>query len=212
MSETVLTIGHSTHSINRLIELLKLYEVSVVGDVRSQPYSRMNPQFNRETLKAALYAAEIKYVFLGEELGARSDDKNCYCNGRVQYDRLAETKLFKNGIQRVVVGAKKYRIALLCAEKDPLSCHRTILVARHLIEQRIRVQHILPDGRLEEHADAMDRLINLLQIPTSDFFRSPDEILKEAYAQQGNTIAYEEESDEASDQRLRGKDITKASG
>jgi uncharacterized protein (DUF488 family) len=129
MTDAVYTIGHSTHSIGRFVELLKSHSVTAVADVRSQPYSRMNPQFSREPLKEALRNANIKYVFLGKELGARSENKSCYRDGQVQYDLLAQTDLFKRGIERVKEGARTYRIALMCAEKEPLECHRTILVA-----------------------------------------------------------------------------------
>ena len=84
MTNAVYTIGHSTHSIEKLIELLKQQSISAVSDVRSRPYSRMNPQFNRESLKQALRTANIQYVFLGKELGARSEDRRCYRNGQVQ--------------------------------------------------------------------------------------------------------------------------------
>jgi len=89
MSDPVYTIGHSTHPIERFIELLKSQNITALGDVRSRPYSRMNSQFNLEPLKQSLRDADIKYVFLGKELGARSDDKSCYRNGQVQYDLLA---------------------------------------------------------------------------------------------------------------------------
>src|SRR5271169_5124351 len=101
MADAIYTIGHSTHSTDKLIGLLKGASVSAVSDVRSRPYSRMNPQFNREPLKEALRVAGIKYAFLGKELGARSEDQNCYRNGQVQYDLLAQTDLFKHGIKRV---------------------------------------------------------------------------------------------------------------
>jgi uncharacterized protein (DUF488 family) len=153
----------------------------------------MNPQFNRESLKASLKAADIKYVFLGKELGARSDDKSCYRNGRVQYDLLAQTPLFKQGIERVINGAKEYRIALMCAEKEPLDCHRTILVSRALGELNVSVNHILGDGRLEEHERAIDRLVERLRVPTTDMFRDFSEVVADAYARRGNEIAYREE-------------------
>src|SRR6266446_5531061 len=130
MVDTVYTIGHSTHTIEKLIALLKDHGITALCDVRSQPYSRMNPQFNREPLKQALRDSGILYVFLGAELGARSEDKSCYRNGQVQYDLLARTDLFKRGIERVKDGAHRYRLALMCAEKEPLDCHRTILVSR----------------------------------------------------------------------------------
>ena len=197
MEPCVFTVGHSTHPVERLIELLKQHSITAVCDVRSKPYSRMNPQFNREILRDALRAEGIAYVFLGEELGARSNDKSCYRDGQVQYDLLASTASFKQGLKRVRDGADKYRVALMCAEKDPLQCHRTILVSRHLVEQGIEVGHILADGSIEPHEKSIERLMNVLRLPQSDMFRSREEIVADAYRMQGQAIAYEEKSAEA---------------
>ncbi len=152
----VFTIGHSTHSLGPLVALLRQHGVTVLADVRSAPYSRFNPQFNRETLKQKLLEHDIKYVFLGRELGARSDDRSCYENGRVQYARLAHTDLFSHGIERVIRGAGEYRVVLMCAEKEPLECHRTLLVARVLVEHGVVVKHILANGSLESHESTME--------------------------------------------------------
>jgi len=194
MTNVVYTIGHSTYPIERLIELLKQQSITAVPDVRSHPYSRMNPQFNREPLTQALRTAGIQYVFLGNELGARSEDKRCYRNGQVQYDLLAETEIFKQGIKRVLEGAHMYRVALMCAEKEPLECHRTILVARKLVDEGVPVKHILGDGRLEAHEHAIERLLTNLRVLETDMFRSHEEAVREAYALQGNAIAYREQS------------------
>ncbi len=190
MSALVFTVGHSTHAVGKLVDLLRCNEVTAIADVRSQPYSRMNPQFNREPLKAALKGANISYVFLGRELGARSEDRSCYIDGKVQYDRLAGTELFQQGLVRVIDGAGRHRIALLCAEKDPLTCHRTILVVRQLVARGLRAAHILEDGRLEQHDDALDRLLKEEGIQSGDFFRPRQELVVEAYAKRGNAIAY----------------------
>lgn len=185
----VYTIGHSTNSLDQLIRTLRRHEISAVGDVRSQPYSRVNPQFNRETLKEALNEAGIAYVFLGRELGARSDDPDCYEHGKVSYERLAKTSLFQQGLERAVKGASEYRLALMCAEKEPLDCHRTILVARHLTERGIEVLHILSDGSVEEHRDTLRRLKATLKLG-EDMFKSEDDVIREAYEIQGARIAY----------------------
>ncbi len=192
MGAVVFTIGHSTHSSAKLIELLRRNEITAVADVRSQPYSRMNPQFNREPLKDALKGAGISYVFLGRELGARSEDRSCYVDGKVQYDRLAKSALFQEGLTRVEQGAARYRIALLCAEKDPLTCHRTILVVRHLVARGLRAAHIREDGRLEPHEDALDRLLKEVGVRGDDFFKPRQELVDEAYTKRGNEIAYVE--------------------
>ena len=193
MTNAVFTIGHSTHALARFIALLQKHGMTAIGDVRSKPYSRMNPQFNREELKAALREHGIAYVFLGKELGARSEDASCYQNGKVQYDRLAETELFQLGIKRVREGAAKYRIALMCAEKEPLECHRAILVARHIVSIGFEIQHILGDGRLEGHAEALGRLVRQLHLPESDMFSAQQEVFQEAYRLQGDKIAFRKE-------------------
>jgi uncharacterized protein (DUF488 family) len=135
--ELVFTVGHSTHSAERFIELLRAADVTAVADVRSSPYSRFNPQFNKQDLKGALKRHEIAYAFVGQELGARSSDPKCYCDGRVVYSRLAQTALFKNGLKRIRKGAQSYRIALMCAEREPLECHRTLLVSRYLAKDGV---------------------------------------------------------------------------
>ena len=144
------------------IGLLRQTLISAICDVRSNPRSRINPQFNQRALETALREAGIKYVFLGKELGARSKDQNCYRDGQVQYDLLAQTQLFKQGIERVKKGSRTFRLALMCAEKEPLDCHRTILVARELAEQGLKVKHILADGNIEDHEHAIERLVQRL--------------------------------------------------
>lgn len=186
----IFTIGHSTHSLGRFVELLQQHGVTAVADVRSTPFSRFNPQFNRKALTQSLHEAGIGYVFLGEELGARSKDPCCYENGRVSYEKLANTQLFKSGLERVASGSKTHTIALMCAEKEPLSCHRTILVARELESMGMPVAHILDDGSIEPHQAAMSRLRQQLHIPEHDMFRSDAELLDHAYAIQGQRIAY----------------------
>lgn len=192
MQDTVFTIGHSTHPQERFIALLHQHGITALCDVRSKPYSRMNPQFNREDLENALVDQGIQYRFLGKELGARSDDPHCYEGGKVQYDRLAETDLFKHGLKRVLRGIKDgFRIALMCAEKEPLECHRTILVARHLAALGVPVAHILADGRLESHDAALSRLARMVSLPEHDMFHSREELLADAYRRQEDRIAYE---------------------
>jgi uncharacterized protein (DUF488 family) len=100
----------------------------------------MNPQFNRETFAWEAEKAGITYVFLGRELGARSEDPGCYVEGKVQYNLLARTPLFQIGIGRVVQGVSTHTVALMCAEKDPLDCHRAILVCRHLVDRGLKTE------------------------------------------------------------------------
>lgn len=193
MRKVVFTIGHSTHTIERFVALLITNGVTALADVRSSPYSRFNPQFNRESLKASLANKGIKYVFLGEELGARSEDPGCYIGQRVQYDRVARTEQFKRGIRRLQTGMQDYKIALMCAEKDPLECHRTILVARELERVKVSVEHILESGKIETHQASMKRLIKELKFENADLFLTEEENLNRAYDVRGEAIAYTRE-------------------
>lgn len=188
--EPVFTIGHSTHDADAFIALLRLHKITAVCDVRSKPYSRVNPQFNRETLRKALRSAGVSYVFLGTELGARSDDPACYDHGKVQYARLAASESFRKGLQRVQKGLRRYRIALMCAEKEPLDCHRTILLARYLEQLGIGVNHILSDGSIEDHSQTVKRLIHKFNLSENDLFRSREDVAADAYRLQEERIAY----------------------
>jgi uncharacterized protein (DUF488 family) len=199
MPDTLYTIGHSNHRTERLISLLSQHGVTAVCDVRSRPYSRYNPQFDREDLKSALEGNGIAYVFLGKELGARSDDPSCYLYGKVQYTKLAQTDLFQAGLQRVRDGMKKYTVALMCAEKEPLECHRTILVSRQLAESGLGIQHIHEDGRLESHAEALVRLAQSLKLREAEYhlFRSREDLFADAYALQEKRIGYDSAAEAA---------------
>jgi uncharacterized protein (DUF488 family) len=186
----ILTVGHSTHTIEHFLSLLHSNGVTAIADVRSSPYSRHTPQYNREELKAALRDTGISYAFLGDALGARSDDPAHYDGNRVQYARVAESAKFGDGIDRVLAGAKTHRIALMCAEKDPLTCHRTILVSRRLIERGADIAHVTATGAIETHDAAMERLMGMLDIDSHDLFATPEELRARAYREQEARIAY----------------------
>ena len=166
MTADVFTIGHSNQAVEGFLALLQQHGVNALADVRSAPYSRFNPQFNRETLRRELADAGIAYVYLGRELSGRSDDPACYVEGRICYDRVAETQRFKDGLRRLERGMAEHRIALMCAEREPLHCHRTLLVAQALDVGGVEVSHIHADGNLESHADAIDRLLAAARLPT----------------------------------------------
>lgn len=189
--EHILTVGHSTHSIDHFVDLLAKHDVTAIADVRSVPASRFTPQFNRDALIHTLRDACMQYVFLGRELGARSDDPTCYEDGKVQYDRLARTSLFADGIARLRRGAAAERIALMCSEQEPLDCHRTILVARALAELGTHIDHIHGDGRLERHDAAIERLMGGPSSSQGRLFEdSVAERIAEALDRRGQRIAY----------------------
>jgi uncharacterized protein (DUF488 family) len=208
------TIGHSNHSIEAFIALLQQHGVTALADVRSHPYSRYLPHFNQTPLKTALFDVGIRYVFLGRELGARPSDPSCYVDGKALYERIASTDLFSQGIQRILKGAATYKIALMCAEKDPITCHRAILVCQNLREFNLDINHILRNGNLETHQHLEERLLELHGLKQPEFLEpvqlslfndfslpthssiqySTKDSLKEAYKRQGNQIAYVEKT------------------
>jgi uncharacterized protein (DUF488 family) len=184
----IYTVGHSNHPLAHFLKLLQGQGVTLLADVRSTPYSRFNPQFRRDALAAALAEHGIEYLFLGEELGARSKDPSCYDEGRVSYRKLAATDLFRRGIDRLLGAAKTYMVAIMCAEKDPLDCHRTILVARELVKRGESVAHILASGEVESHDQVMQHLREKLKIEPRDLFG--DDVNEQAYELRGQQIAY----------------------
>jgi uncharacterized protein (DUF488 family) len=150
----VLTIGHSNHQVEHFLDLLKSHSVEVVADTRSYPYSEYATQFDQKPLKMALEADGVRYVFLGRELGGRPDGDEFYDDqGRVLYDRVAETELFQEGVSRLEKGIREYKVAMLCAEENPAACHRRLLVGRVLLDRGIQVDHIRGDGRIQTEAE-----------------------------------------------------------
>lgn len=196
---SLFTIGHSTHELATFLELLKRHGVNAMADVRSQPTSRL-PHFEHDALVAALRDAGMDYVFLGRELGARRSEPECYEDNQAVYERVAELPAFREGLARILRGLERRRIALLCAEKEPLDCHRTILICRCLRDRDISIRHILADGRTEDHRAAERRLVRLTRQERTLF--EPDlteeELLRRAYEQRGRQIAYRMDAEEAS--------------
>ena len=186
------TVGHSNHSLEAFLALLQQHDVEEVADVRSSPFSRYVPHFNKNVLEGTLQKAGIAYVYLGGELGGRPADPSCYDeNGQVMYNRVADTDLFNNALDLVMRTADDHRIALMCAEKEPLECHRTLLVARALAAGGVSVEHILADGDLESYNAAIDRLLYAFKLPLNgDMFRTRDDVVAEALTLQAKKVAY----------------------
>ena len=163
MPNPIYTIGHSNHPLEAFIALLERHRIEEVADVRTYPRSRYNPCFNRDALERALARRGVRCLFLGAELGGRPADPACYDEtGRVRYDLLAETAPFRDGMRRLLEEANARRVAVMCSEKEPLKCHRTLLIAHALVAaddaDGESILHILADGTLETHAAAMERL------------------------------------------------------
>jgi uncharacterized protein (DUF488 family) len=149
----MLTIGHSRHPIERFLELLREGEVEVLVDVRSQPVSRFSPHFSRKPLERAVTEAGMRYLFLGELLGGRPSAPECYdAEGKLDYDLVEAQPFFQRGIERLLEGEAKFRVCLLCAEENPASCHRRLLVSRALWRRAVSVSHLRGSGAVEREA------------------------------------------------------------
>jgi len=190
MSQIVYTVGHSNGTAERLLSLLAPHAITAVADVRSRPYSRFNPQFNREEIAAFLKPNGVEYVFLGQELGGRPEDPSCYRDGRAQYSLIARSRLFASGIRRLLTLTENFRVAIMCAEKDPLTCHRTILIARHLHELGVEVRHLLEDGGVEGHDELLLRLLARHGMQENNLFQTRDELVAIAYEKQAEDIQF----------------------
>lgn len=186
----VFTIGHSVHTRERFTTLLGKFGIDVVLDIRSSPYSGRSPQYNRSALKQWLLDLGVRYSFGGSALGGRPNGTSMYVNGRADYLRMAEAALFRQGLRRVAAAARSHRVALLCAEADPLECHRFLLVGRALHEAGLDVQHILPNGFEESHSVTEERLLRAVGLLQGGFFDDEGNALARAYVLQASRVAY----------------------
>jgi uncharacterized protein (DUF488 family) len=196
---TLFTIGHSNHTLEKFIGLLKQHHITAIADVRSIPFSRFNPHFNREALEASLHRANISYVHMGQQLGARRDEPECFVGKQANYELVAQLSNFRAGIDRLLAGSQQQRIALMCAEKDPITCHRTVLITRAFRHTAITVSHILDSGQLESAAAAEERMMDATQTPRADLFQSKEDLINAAYTKLGKELAWVNESDDAAD-------------
>lgn len=152
----VYTIGHGTRPAATLLALLNQYGIRYLADIRSKPFSRYNPQYNREALKTFLEDNGITYVFMGDTLGGRPPDISCYTNGRVDYNLVKDKIFFTSGIDRLVTAyQKQIPIAIMCSEANPAHCHRSKLIAPVLLEKSVLVQHINEAGVLLYQEDIL---------------------------------------------------------
>ena len=195
------TIGHSNHSLERFLELLASQSISAIADVRSSPYSEYSPQFNKDVLERSLRDADIEYVFLGRELGARRSEDSCYVKGQAQFELIALLPAFRVGLERLLQGIDQNRVALMCSEADPLSCHRTILGCRKLRKMHpdLQITHILGNGTTESHEESEQRLLRLHKLQRELFgdLTSEAGVIERAYELQGERIAFKKVAAEA---------------
>jgi uncharacterized protein (DUF488 family) len=185
----IFSIGYAGLSQDKFIEILKSHNISAIADVRSSPFSKMFSGYNKDNMPQWLAENGIKYVYLGQELGPRSANSNHYVNDQVQFDRLSQTDGFKQGISRLNKGAQAMNIAIMCAEKDPMTCHRSLLVAEFSKDSGLEFKHIHQDGRLESHEDMLLRAMKVYKI-MPDMLTDEADCKKSAHAKLCLQYAY----------------------
>lgn len=195
------TIGHSVYPIKEFITLLKQNSINCIVDVRSSPYSKFASQYNRELLSDELKKASILYLFMGNSLGARYEDKTLlFPDGKVDFEKVRETQEFQKGIGRVVDGLNKgYSVSLMCSEKEPFDCHRFVLVSKALQDAGIEILHITPDAVIL-NTELEDKLFKKYKLSRNDLFSSEEENLANAYQRRNIDIAYDAKTKEGDEE------------
>src|SRR5262245_21678487 len=180
------TIGHSNHPIDRFLTLLNDAGITALVDVRSQPSSRRYPWFSAKRLRDALAHENIAYVPIGDALGGRPRDPALFQDGVADYEAMASRPEFSAGIERVMTGMQRFRVCLMCAEREPLDCHRCLLVAPALAARGLKLGHILADGSVVPHATIEERLLELAG--RDDLFSDPAARLRQAYRRRSRAV------------------------
>jgi uncharacterized protein (DUF488 family) len=187
------SIGHSNIPAERFVALLRGAGVGTVADVRSMPVSRFCPWFSGKTLAPLLARENMSYGFYGRELGGRPREPSLYCDGVADYEAMARQRDFQSGLERLVAEAAantNSHICLMCAEREPLDCHRCLLVTRELAARGVKVGHILHDGAIEPHTATEQRLLTLAGDDSDLFVTGQDERLAAAYRRRARAVAY----------------------
>lgn len=188
------SIGHSNIPADRFVALIRDAGVTAVTDVRSAPYSRFFPWFSRKPLEQRLAAEGVNYLACGDALGGRPRDQSLYRDGVADYEAMARTAEFRNGLDSLGAGITKHRVCLMCAEREPLDCHRCLLVARALGDRGLATGHILHDGTVEPHAATEQRLLDWAKDGTATegdlFVAGQAERVAAAYRRRARAIAY----------------------
>ena len=196
----IFTIGHSNYKVEKLIDMLRYYNINCVVDIRGTPYSKYNVQYNKETIRDTLIKEGFVYIYMAKEFAAKRENKVSYNKeGYSDFEKVIYEEEFKNGIERLKNGCKKgYRIALLGAMQDPIRCHRSILVGRELVQHGFNVKHILDDYSIAYQEDIeksiLDKYFEDRNQITIDYMlgtnKNEKEMIEESYRMANKEIGY----------------------
>ena len=184
------SIGHSNIPAARFAAILQDAAVTAVADVRSMPNSRRFPWFSQKALAVQLGGIGIAYAAMGDTFGGRPRDDRLYRDGVADYEAMAKQPEFRTDLDRLQEIIARSRVCLMCAEREPLDCHRCLLVAHHLAERGFTIGHILHDGTIEPHAATEQRLLALDGDAGDLFPAGQDERLAAAYRRRARAVAF----------------------
>jgi uncharacterized protein (DUF488 family) len=190
MSFDLFSIGHSNIPAERFVALLRDAGVGAIADVRSTPFSRRFPWFSGKNLATTLAQHGMTYLAYGDALGGRPRDAALYRDGVADYEAMVRQPDFQTGLDRLFADAARARVCLMCAEREPLDCHRCLLVARALAERGLTIGHILHDGTVEPHGATERRLLALTGASDDLFVTGQEERLAAAYRRRARLVAY----------------------
>lgn len=155
----IYSIGHGNKKFEDFLKELSSFNIKYLIDVRTSPYSKYNPQYNRELLKNNLEAANITYVYMGDNLGGLPSDRSCYVDGKVSYDLIKDKDFFKEGLSRLIKAYEKdINVAVMCSESKPEECHRSKLIGQELLKKSIAIQHITEPDKTKDQFTVMNEL------------------------------------------------------
>lgn len=202
------TIGHSNIPAERFIALLRDAGIDAIADVRSTPASRFCPWFSAKNLAPLLAGVNVAYVFFGDELGGRPRDPSLYCDGLADYEAMAQRPGFRADLDRLLAMARERRLCLMCSERDPLDCHRCLLVARALAARGVSTGHILHNGEIESHTATERRLLKAAGEDGDLFVTGHDERLAAAYRRRARAVAFRLKSANKTPEKAANKRAT----
>lgn len=198
----IFTIGYAGFEIEDFIKVLKEHHINSLIDVRSSPFSKFHSDYNKPLLHKTLQEREIIYRNYNREFGARQDDKMYYPNGYLDFSMFTKSKLFVEGMEKIIKAIPLgYRFVLMCSEKDPITCHRTIMVGKAFSDKGISINHILSDGHIITQSDIDARLLDMYypdrdQLTLFEEQLSIEEMIKNSYRFQNEKIGYRIDNDE----------------
>ncbi len=192
LTKIIYTVGYAGHDRDSLLALFRGHGISAVADIRTFKRSSYWTAFDSDSFGPFLRENGIAYVFLGDVMGGKPQIPDLYPDGQLDYELMAQMPEFKSGIGRLVSGAEKYRICLMCAEKDPLDCHRTLLIAPALKDAGFDLRHLV-EGRVENQSETDARMVKINGGDVPDLFAAaapdPDADVKLALAKQIKRVA-----------------------